>query len=134
MHPQPLLKMSSFSSTPGHHTYSHKKQGLAIPLGCISLSETVKPTDCSFLTPGNSGQEHANHPIAKAEPQSLEKVKQFPANSAAYASPQFGTGEALVRDPYFLTVKEAGLYLQYLDLNKSKPFLSSVCVSPVSLD
>lgn len=55
-HPQPLLKMSSFSSTPSHHIYSLKKQGLAIPLGCISSSETIRPTHCSFLIPGNSGQ------------------------------------------------------------------------------
>lgn len=51
--PQPLLKMSSFSSTPGCHTYSHQKQRLAISLGCISLSETIRPMDRSFPTPGN---------------------------------------------------------------------------------
>lgn len=128
--PQPLLKMSSFSSTPGDHIYSHKKQGLAIPLGCISLSETIRPTHCSFLIPGNSGQAHANHPIAKAEPQSSEKEKKFPANSAAYASPQFGSGEAPAETPDFLTMREAGLYLQYPDLDKYGPFPNSVCVSP----
>lgn len=133
-HPQPLLKMSSLSSTPGHHIYSHKKQGLAIPLGCISLSETIRPTHCSFLIPGNSGEGHANHPIAKAEPQNSGKVKQFPANSAAYASPQFGSREAPAETPDFLTVKGAGLYLQCLDINKYGPFPNSVCVPPVSLD
>lgn len=87
-----------------------------------------------------SGQEQATHPNAKAEPQSSERVKQFPANSAAYAFPQFGAGEVPAETPNYprLSVKEAGLYLQSLDLDKSGPFLSSVCVSPedatVSLD
>lgn len=132
-HPQPLLKMSSFSSTPGHHSYSHEKQGLAIPLGCISLSKTIRPTYCSFLIPGNSGQENANHPITKAEPQSSEK-KKFPANSPDYASLHFGSGEAPAETSDFLPLKEAGLYLQYPDLDKYRPLPNSVFVPPVSLD
>lgn len=133
-HPHPLLKMNSFSNTPGHHIYSHEKQGLAIPLGCISSSETIRPTHSSSLIPGNSGQGNANHPITKAEPQSSEKEKKFPANSPAYASPQFGSGEAPAETPDFLTIKEAGLYLQYPDLDKYRPLPNAVFVPTVSLD
>lgn len=48
-----------------------------------------------------SGQEQATHPNAKAEPQSSERVKQFPANSAAYAFPQFGAGEVPAETPSY---------------------------------
>ncbi|RLW07024.1 hypothetical protein DV515_00004305 [Chloebia gouldiae] len=78
------------------------------------------------LMAGNSGQGHANHPIAKAEPQSSEKEK-FPANSVADASPQYGSGEAPTETPHFLTIREAGLYLQYPELDKYRPFPNSVC-------